>query len=107
MNDKPVRREDVIYKQLNEAEAILYDLETGCLHVLNSTAMLIWEACDGVHTPEDMVAVIKERYARTDNRDIVKDVRVTLDTFAAQGLLQRGDQSAATGDTLPTSKGAR
>ena len=107
MNDKPVRREDVIYKQLNEAEAILYDLETGCLHVLNSTAMLIWEACDGAHTLEDMVAVIKEQYDRTDNRDVAKDIRVTLDTFAARGLLQHGDQSVAAGDTLPTSKGAR
>ena len=107
MNDNPVRREDVIYRQLNEAEAILYDLETGCLHVLNSTAMLIWEACDGAHTPEDMVAAIKERYARTDNRDIAKDVRMTLDAFAAQGLLQQSEHSIDTGDTLPTSKGAR
>ena len=107
MNDNPVRREDVIYKQLNEADAILYDLETGCLHVLNSTAMLIWEACDGAHTLEDMVAVIKEQHARIDNRDVAKDVRVTLDTFAAQGLLQQGGHSIAAGDTLPTSKGAR
>ena len=107
MDEKPVRREDVICRQLNEAEAILYDLETGCLHVLNSTAMLIWEACDGAHTPEDMVAAIKEQYARTDNRDVARDVRVTLDTFAARGLLQHGDQSVAAGDTLPTSKGAR
>jgi hypothetical protein len=107
MNDNPVRREDVIYRQLNEAESILYDLETGCLHVLNSTAMLIWEACDGTHTLEDMVAVIKEQYATTDSRDVAKDVQVTLDTFAVQGLLQHGDRSIAAGDTLPTSKGAR
>ena len=107
MNDNPVRREDVIYRQLNEAEAILYDLETGCLHVLNSTAMLIWEACDGAHTIEDMVAVITEQHTTTGNRDVAKDVRVTLDTFAAQGLLQHCDQSVAAGDTLPTSKGAR
>ena len=107
MNDNPVRREDVIYKQLNEAEAILYDLETGCLHVLNSTAMLIWEACDGAHTLDDLVAVIKEQYARTDNRDVARDVRATFDTFAAQGLLQQSEHSIAAGDTLPTLKGAR
>jgi len=107
MNDNPVRREDVIYRQLNEAEAILYDLETGCLHVLNSTAMLIWEACDGAHTIEDMVTVIKEQYARTDSRGVAKDVRATLDTFAAQGLLQQSEHSIAAGEPLPTSKGAR
>jgi hypothetical protein len=107
MNNNPVRREDVICRQLNEAEAILYDMETGCLHVLNSTAMLIWEACDGAHTLEDMVAVIKEQYDRTDNRDVAKDVQVTLNTFAAQGLLQHSDHAIAAGDTLPTSKGAR
>lgn len=107
MSAKPVRRDDVICKQLDGVETVLYDLEAGSLHVLNSTARLVWKACDGEHTVEDMVAIIKEQYAGVDNRDVERDVRIALETFAARGLLQQSDQSTAAADSLPTSEGAR
>ena len=87
MKDMPTRREDVIVKNIDEQETMLYDPETEALHILNPTAELIWELCDGKHTAEDMVAAIQERYTGAQGNDVLGDVRKTLETFAAQGLL--------------------
>ena len=88
MNNRPVQKKDVTCRQLDESETMLYDPETEALHVLNATARLIWENCDGKHTAEDMVAIIKTRYAGGQDSDVLRDVQATLDTFAARGLLQ-------------------
>ena len=88
MNNKPVQRKDVTYKQLDEAETMLYDPETDALHILNPTARLIWELCDGEHTIEDMVATIKAQYTGIEDRDILSEIQEALGTFTTQGLLQ-------------------
>lgn len=88
MNDKPTRRKGITLKQLDQAETMLYDQETEAIHILNPAATLIWDLCDGEHTPEDMVATVKTKFAGTEGRDILSDVQRTLDTFAEKGLLQ-------------------
>ncbi len=88
MNDKPLRRQDVTCRQLDKAETMLFDPETEALHILNPTARLIWELCDGEHTTEDIVAAIKAQYTDTKDRDVLSEVQETLSTFTTQGLLQ-------------------
>jgi len=88
MHDKPIRREDVVCKQLDEAETMLYNPDTEALHILNPTARLVWELCDGGHTVEDMAAAIKAQCTGTEGGDILGDIQRTLDVFAARGLLQ-------------------
>ncbi|MDY7077288.1 MAG: PqqD family protein [Chloroflexota bacterium] len=88
MNNKPIRRKDVTCKQLDEAETVLYDPKTDVLHILNPTARLIWELCDGEHTIEDMTAAIEAQYTGTEGKDILSEVQRTLDTFTTQDLLQ-------------------
>ena len=88
MNDKPVRREDVTCKQLDETETMLYDPQTEALHILNPTARLIWELCDGEHTVEDMAAALKAQFTGVEGKDISGEIQTTLDTFTAQGLLR-------------------
>jgi hypothetical protein len=88
MTNTPTRREDLVCRQLDETETLLYDPETEALHVLNPTARLIWELCDGEHTVADMVAAMESQYAGTEGSDVPGHVRRTLDTLAARGLLQ-------------------
>jgi hypothetical protein len=87
VNNKPVRRKGVVCKQLDETETMLYDPETEAIHILNPTARLIWELCDGKHTVADMIAATKSQFTGTDDSDISDHVHRTLDTFATQGLL--------------------
>jgi hypothetical protein len=87
MSNKPVRRDDVVISQLGMDETMLYDPQSEDLHVLNPTALLTWEHCDGEHTPEDIAAVIEAQCAGTAGRDIVGDVRKTLEVFLEKGLL--------------------
>lgn len=88
MNDKPLQRQDVTFKQLDETETMLYDPKTDALHILNPTAKLIWKLCDGEHTLEDMVAALETQFTGTEGKDISGEIQTTLNTFAAQGLLQ-------------------
>ncbi len=60
-----MRREDVIRKSVDESETMLYDPQTETIHVLNPSAELIWELCDGEHTPADIAQAIREQYAGT------------------------------------------
>lgn len=118
MNHKPTRREDVLCRRLDKTETLLYSPQAKALHILNPTARLIWEACDGEHTVEDIVKTIESHYTGTEGNDVSGQVYQTLDTFAVQGLLQpntwpsaASSQGAASGTEKlapgPHPKGAR
>ena len=89
MNDKPIQRKGITHRQLDQTETMLYDQETEAIHILNPTAGLVWDLCNGEHTAEDMVAAVKAEFAGTEGRDILNEVQKTLDTFAEKGLLQQ------------------
>ena len=101
MNDKPVRRRDVTCQRLDEAETMLYDPEMGKVHILNPTARLIWELCDGEHTLADMAAAIEAQFTGLEGRDILGEIQNTLDTFAALRLLRPDSELTAAGDRQP------
>jgi hypothetical protein len=68
-------------------EALLQDADAHAIHVLNRTAQLIWEACDGEHTVADIERSIRTHFALAADRDITPDIERTLRTFADKGLL--------------------
>jgi hypothetical protein len=68
-------------------EVILYRKEDQAVHVLNQTARVIWDLCDGLHTLVDMEQALRERFKIPDNHDVAGDVQRTLATFQAKGLL--------------------
>jgi len=58
-NAKPVRNGQAWVRRGSEDTAI-YNPETGVLHLLNPSALAIWELCDGETTVEEMAAAIDE-----------------------------------------------
>jgi hypothetical protein len=82
---KPKRRVDIISKSAGD-ETLLYDPATDSIHVLNPTALLVWQLCDGRHSPSEMEAVLRDRFAGTAERDIAADVAATLALFETEGL---------------------
>ena len=59
----------------------------GAIHTLNATAALIWELCDGQHSPAAMEATVRGAFAVPPERDLAQDIRATLAEFHAKGLL--------------------
>jgi hypothetical protein len=86
---RPVRKPGITVKDIG-SETLLYSAEEEAIHILNPTAQLIWELCDGEHTVEDMEQAIRASFSVTDEHDVTGDIRRTLEVFAGKGLLKEG-----------------
>ncbi len=84
--DKPLRRESVLSRPL-EDEWILYDTENGSVHIINTTAELIWSLCDGSHTLNDMIDRMRNAYEVPDETALKKDIEQILQSFFEKGIL--------------------
>lgn len=85
LNKRPLRRSDVWLRQTKEENAI-YDPGTEAVHMLNETALAIWQLCDGETRVEEMVEAIVDLCGM--HREIViEDVDRILTDFGATGLI--------------------
>jgi hypothetical protein len=83
----PRRRSDIECVVVDR-ELVAYDPSRACLHLLNPTAALVWERCDGTRA---IGAIVDELAAThgTSNAIVEADVRACLADFAERGLLRR------------------
>jgi hypothetical protein len=85
LNKRPVRNPEVWLRKTNRETAI-YDPSTEAVHLLNETALAIWELCDGETTVEEMVTAVVDLCGM--HRDVVvEDVDRILTDFGAAGIL--------------------
>ena len=70
-----------------EGETTLHDLQAKKMYVLNPTASLIWDLCDGDHTLGEITSEIQKRFNNQDE-DIQRDVSRTIKRLTGQGLLR-------------------
>ncbi len=85
---KPIRKPEITVKDIG-GETLLYSTKAEVIHVLNATAKLIWELCDGEHTVEDIERVIRSSFAVADDYNVAADIQRTLQVFADKELLQK------------------
>ena len=83
---RPRQNRDVVLETAGR-DTLLYDPRTDSVHALNPTARQIWDLCDGQHTPADMAADLRSRFAAGPERDVEADVQETLALFAREGLI--------------------
>jgi hypothetical protein len=89
-------------------ELVLLSPEGETAHALNESAAVVWNLCDGQHTPFDMLGELRTRY-NGDDVDILADLTDALFRFHRLGLIEmaghsRGGQTDATanvGDVQP------
>jgi len=86
--DKPLKRADIICRPMG-TEALLYDAAAEAIHVLNPTALFIWNLCDGDHSLQDMEREIKAAFSLTAEHYVFTDIQKTVDTFEKNNLLVR------------------
>jgi PqqD family protein of HPr-rel-A system len=82
---RPVRKPEVWLRQAGDENAV-YNPSNGSVHLLNETALAIWDLCDGQTSPEEMVTAVCELTGM--HPDIVsEDVQRILGEFEEAGLL--------------------
>ena len=87
---RPVRKQGLIVQDMGR-ESLIYSAEGKVIHVLNPTAKLIWELCDGTHTTEDMERELKMNFFTSKEHNVVEDIKRTLDLFVSKGIIDKTD----------------
>lgn len=82
---RPVRRNGAAAVELDDNVA-LYDDVGQLLIMLNSSAAVIWECCDGATTLDDMVRELAAAHP-DDAAEIGEDVRQTVRKLVELGLV--------------------
>jgi PqqD family protein of HPr-rel-A system len=82
---RPVRKQEVWLRQA-EDENVVYDPDSGAVHILNATAVAIWELCDGQTDPREMVDAICG-LSGLPNEVVTEDVDRILGEFDRVGIL--------------------
>jgi len=87
----PRQKSSIMIRDLDE-ETMLYDPDTNHVHILNKTALLIWQFCDGRHSIEDIVKIIARACflipGEKDENRIKQDVRAIINEFEVQGMVE-------------------
>ena len=89
---RPLHVEDVVFRDIEE-EGILYQVEEGKVHVLNSIAYTIWKQCDGKHTIGEIAKELTETF-QVDEQTALKDVNKSVEEFQGLGLLSKTEGSS-------------
>ncbi len=84
--ENPQVRNDITLQDLGD-EIMLYDTDGEKVHVLNHTASVIWNLCDGRHSLEEMQQELIQSYPSISESDILADIRTALEDFKEKKLL--------------------
>lgn len=87
MNNWKPTRLGAITQQTIGNETMLLDAKGGAVHVLNTTALVIWQLCDGEHTEREIVSALRDQFDLQGVDTIEGDVSQTLRLLADKGLL--------------------
>ena len=84
---KPIRKDGLNVKNM-EDDLVIYDSGKDQLHVLNQTARMIWNLCDGNHYVIE-IAENMQRLSPSENPDRIQaDVNETIELLQEKGLIK-------------------
>ena len=81
----PRRKQEHLVLETVDDELLVYDELRHQAHALNATSALIWQHCDGVHSPEDLARILKSRF---DTEHAGELARLALQSLRRAGLLE-------------------
>jgi len=82
----PCRKSDIETKAIG-SETLLCTTNGEEIHVLNATAALIWQLCDGLHNPQEMERSIREEFSVAAEMNVLADIENTLQILRSKNLL--------------------
>lgn len=83
---RPKKKDTILLKPLDDG-AVLYEPEIELVHTLNPSAAFIWVHCDGDHSVNDIIELIKTQFEdfEQDPENAVIDI---INKFKSLDLLQ-------------------
>ena len=83
----PAARPDVVFRELTE-EWVLFDPVSQLMHVLNLTGAIVWAACDGETSLNDLMVEMDQAFAPPPEPEaLLGDIHETVERFRSEGLL--------------------
>lgn len=83
---RPARKPDV-WVHLARGENALFDPRSDTVHLLNDTALAIWDLCDGDTYPDEMIEAVCDLSGM--HPDVVtEDIQRVLNEFHRVGLVE-------------------
>ena len=82
---RPTRHEDLWLRESGD-ETVLLDKEHDRMHVLNETALALWQLCDGETTVEEMVTAAAGLFD-ADRARLQSDVIIALNDMHDRHLI--------------------
>ncbi len=82
---RPAQHENVFEQELDD-ETVLYDSRDDSTHILNLTAAMVWELCDGQNDVDEIAAEVANRFELSPEK-VEPDVRRILGQFTAARLV--------------------
>jgi hypothetical protein len=88
---QPAVRGDLVYRQVDE-DFFVYDPVSDKVALLNVSAAVILDLCDGTRTSDEIVLEVARTF-KTERAGVTNGVRETLALLADSGLLRSGSIS--------------
>lgn len=85
-HSRPTRRGQA-WVQRDGDQTAIFNPDTGVLHLLNQSALAIWELCDGATNPAEMAEAISE-VTGLPREAAANDVDSALGSLQAVGLVE-------------------
>lgn len=86
-NQCPQRRGGVLLEMIGSDEAFLYNPDADAMHVLNFTALTVWNQCDGSHSIAEIGTHLRTICQCDVTAAVESDVQEIVGTFAKLGVL--------------------
>ena len=88
----PIQRYTFVFEEMDE-EGLLYHEGMKKTIYLNETATIIWKLCDGTRTVTEIIDLLNQVYADSEEK-VDADVNSALAQLAAEGALRFGEKAS-------------
>jgi len=86
IENRLVQADDIIWRRIGDDIVVIKD-DGLATHVLNKTAAIIWELCDGKHGIDEIAARLYERFD-VSPEEAHADTRETIENLTKAGILK-------------------
>ncbi len=83
-NERPMKRDCVLDELLADGSMVLFNTANKQIMTLNPTAALVWEGCDGAHSPTMIADEVREVFP--DAPRVEADVRTLVQELLAKEM---------------------
>ena len=91
-SSRPLSRKDQLVVQEHDEEVLVYDLRSNKAFCLNTTAALVWQACDGRQEISEISNLVAKALDEPESEALVW---LALDRLKKENLMEEEDLIAA------------